>query len=249
IVFKEPYCWPELEPLSESQAPHQCSHDSWRYSEQLLCLNRSIRAEVTDLLFRHTTAQFSYPLTLKAIQYDNWHNVHTYNEFPGSRKIWRPRRKFLPMAVETYKFTHMRHVRLGHDNHNDRLSRAYEQPHPCLLSRKQRRRPLIRQAESIRLIANHCPCLRSLKLQQLPYSDKRRTLREVVRKCPDFEILGMEQEVRTYEPRVWGVSAILYYRWVSSWEDEVVNLASVPFYQREEVLEEWVIKMTRASSK
>ncbi|KAF2877569.1 hypothetical protein BDV95DRAFT_590128 [Massariosphaeria phaeospora] len=89
----------------------------WKQSKELLCLNRSIRAEVASILLGSVTVKFSYPLSCKPIHYYNWHNLY-------NRASVRPHGILKNMTIPAYKFTYMRDVKLI----SGRLGHSYMEP-------------------------------------------------------------------------------------------------------------------------
>jgi hypothetical protein len=124
-----------------------------------------------------------------------------------------------------------------------------ERPHPRQVSRKQRKRPIVKQAGSIRFLAKHCPMLVSLHIdphefdscgKRVPaklYEPVVYALKEMARSCQYLEVVGILTYVSLRYLDEDGTLDTLQDEVLE--EDAELNLRMVPGYSRDDVTESW----------
>ena len=147
-------------------------------------------------------------------------------------------------------FEYLRHVYLGrcYDDYD-------EAPHSMRVCKTQVRRPIMRRADSIRFIADHCPLLVSLQIVVSPwprdhrhgYETKRSirfcelkpiviALQCVTQKCPSLETL---KAVTPIKPCSVPAVGTIYREGHAHEEVRGLDLTKTPIYLREELVEAW----------
>ncbi|KAF1998807.1 hypothetical protein P154DRAFT_602665 [Amniculicola lignicola CBS 123094] len=194
----------------------------------LLHVNRNLRAQVMNLLFECTTAQFDTDLSSS-----NSYQISNPN-------CWEHRRvQYQSFALSTtpMNFTFLRHIDLGESASEDFIYsvKRLREVSSCRLR-------FIRQAMSIRFIAQHCPLIKVFRLafppQCISHGKKSSTiglasaLKELAKQCDALEQLGIYVNVDL------AAAGALQYR--SEYESAGVNLQDVPSYLREDLVEEWM---------
>jgi hypothetical protein len=230
-------------------------------------VNHRIRSEVMELFCKNAVVKFSFDLSKKRIHYNNWHNAHNWQSKPGSNRAFRPRYVILPlfgfhstlltefsgffkaMQLPIITFTHLQHVYLSTEF---RLDHG-ERPHALRVAKKQWRSPLIHQANSIRFIASNCPMLKTLRVKPPECSLSQASKRGLdimtcafvglARECIELQSVTLQRTKYTTYIQEDGPRTRTMYG--TEEEDEVIDLSTIPLYNREDVVEKWAASVLK----